>query len=72
MDRRGRRQSLLAANLSWLEARGLDGFVAEGAELARGVRLEQSLVGAGARVSGQGTAHALRGLPGRDGAGAAH
>ncbi|MEO6599317.1 MAG: nucleotidyltransferase family protein [Polyangiaceae bacterium] len=48
-------QGLLAANLVWLSARGLDGFVAEGAELARGVRLEDSLVGAGARVLGQGT-----------------
>jgi mannose-1-phosphate guanylyltransferase len=46
---------LLAANLAWLAARGLDGFVADGAELARGVRLEESLVGAGARVVGQGT-----------------
>lgn len=46
---------LLAANLEWLATRGLDGFVADGAELARGVRLEESLVGAGARVVGQGT-----------------
>jgi mannose-1-phosphate guanylyltransferase len=47
--------SLLAANLAWLEARGLDGYVADGAEVARGVRLEGSLVGAGARVIGQGS-----------------
>jgi mannose-1-phosphate guanylyltransferase len=47
--------ALLAANLAWLAARGLDGFVADGAELARGVRLDGSLVGAGARVVGQGT-----------------
>jgi mannose-1-phosphate guanylyltransferase len=46
---------LLAANLAWLSARGLDGFVAEGAELAPGVRLQDSLVGVGARVLGQGT-----------------
>jgi mannose-1-phosphate guanylyltransferase len=46
---------LLAANLAWLSARGLDGFVADGAELAPGVRLEDSIVGAGARVLGQGT-----------------
>ena len=47
-------QSLLAANLAWLSARGLDGFVAEGAELGPGVRLRDSLVGLGARVSGDG------------------
>ena len=46
---------LLAANLAWLGARGLDGFVADDAELARGVRLQDSLVGAGARVTGEGT-----------------
>ena len=46
---------LLAANLAWLASRGLDGFIADGAEVARGVRLEDSVVGAGARVLGQGT-----------------
>lgn len=51
----GDARSLLAANLTWLAARGLSRFVADGAELAPGVRLQDSLVGAGARVSGQGT-----------------
>ncbi len=46
--------SLLAANLAWLATRGLDGFVGEGAELASGVALHDSLVGAGARVLGSG------------------
>ena len=46
--------SLLSANLAWLEKRGLDGFVADGAEVARGVQLRDSLVGAGARVLGEG------------------
>ena len=46
---------LLAANLAWLAARGIDGFVGDGAELAPGVRLEDSVLGAGARVVGQGT-----------------
>lgn len=45
---------LLAANLAWLRARGLDGFVAESAELAPSVRLEESVVSADARVLGQG------------------
>ncbi len=45
---------LLAANLAWLAERGLDGYVGEGAELASGVTLHDSLVGAGARVSGSG------------------
>ena len=47
--------SLLSTNLAWLETRGLDGFVADGAELAPGVSLRDSLVGAGARVLGSGT-----------------
>jgi mannose-1-phosphate guanylyltransferase len=47
-------KSLLRANLAWLETRGLDGFVGDGAEVSAGARLKQSVVGAGARVLGQG------------------
>jgi mannose-1-phosphate guanylyltransferase len=47
-------QSLLRANLDWLAARGFDSFLAPGAVLAAGVELRQALVGAGARVEGQG------------------
>ena len=46
--------SLLAANLAWLSERGLDGFVAEGAEVQRTVQVRDSLVGANARVLGEG------------------
>ena len=45
---------LLAANVAWLRTRGLDGFVADSAEVARGVRLEESVVSTDARVVGQG------------------
>ena len=47
-------KSLLAANLAWLRFRGLDGFVADGATVARTVQVRDSLVGAGARVIGEG------------------
>ena len=50
----GNLHSLLSANLAWLETRGLDGFVADGADVARGVKLLNSLVGEGARVLGEG------------------
>ncbi len=46
--------SLLSANLAWLAARELDSFVADGAEIAGGVAVLRSIVGAGARVTGQG------------------
>jgi mannose-1-phosphate guanylyltransferase len=46
--------SLLAANLAWLSERGLDGFVAEGADVVRTVQVRGSLVGANARVLGEG------------------
>jgi len=46
--------SLLRANLAWLDARGLGAFQGQGAELAPGVELRQAVVGAGARVQGQG------------------
>jgi mannose-1-phosphate guanylyltransferase len=47
-------RSLLVANLAWLRARGLDSFVADGAEIAAGITLSGSVVGAGARVTGHG------------------
>jgi mannose-1-phosphate guanylyltransferase len=46
--------ALLAANLAWLSARGLDSFVVPGAEVAAEVELRSSVIGAGARVRGQG------------------
>jgi mannose-1-phosphate guanylyltransferase len=46
--------SLLRANLAWLAARGLDSFVAAGAEVSQRVELNASVIGAGARVEGQG------------------
>jgi len=46
--------SLLRANLAWLAARELDSFLASGAEIAAGISLQHSVVGAGARVLGQG------------------
>jgi mannose-1-phosphate guanylyltransferase len=42
------------ANLAWLARRGLEAFVGEGASVAPGVRLERTLVGAGARIEGEG------------------
>ncbi|MEI9940450.1 MAG: NDP-sugar synthase [Pseudomonadota bacterium] len=47
-------RGLLAANLAWLGARNLDSFQGPGAEVASGVELRQSLIGAGARVRGHG------------------
>jgi NDP-sugar pyrophosphorylase family protein len=44
--------SYLAANLAWLGARGLTHWSGVGAQVAEGVRLESSIVGAGARVEG--------------------
>ena len=46
--------SLLAANLAWLDARGRSSFQGRGAEVAPHVELRRALVGAGARVHGQG------------------
>ncbi len=46
--------SLLRANLIWLAARGSSAFVADSAEVPASVTLRQSVVGAGARVLGQG------------------
>jgi mannose-1-phosphate guanylyltransferase len=45
---------LLAANWAWLAERELGAFVGEGAQVSRAVQLRQSVVGAGARVSGDG------------------
>jgi NDP-sugar pyrophosphorylase family protein len=44
----------LEANLAWLEERGVGSFVAEGASVAPGVTLVESIVGRGASVEGQG------------------
>jgi mannose-1-phosphate guanylyltransferase len=46
--------SLLAANLAWLAARELDSFLGAGIEISAGVTVEHSVLGAGARVLGQG------------------
>ncbi|MEO7036115.1 MAG: NDP-sugar synthase [Polyangiaceae bacterium] len=50
----GDARRLLAANWTWLAARGLDSFVAEGVERPAAVELRQSVVGARARIVGQG------------------
>jgi mannose-1-phosphate guanylyltransferase len=50
----GQPPALLRANLRWLDRRGLAAWSATDAELAPGVRLERSLVGAGALVRGTG------------------
>ncbi|HET7542328.1 MAG TPA: nucleotidyltransferase family protein [Polyangiaceae bacterium] len=46
--------SLLAANLAWLAGRGLDSHRDPSASVSPGVELRQALVGAGARIVGQG------------------
>jgi mannose-1-phosphate guanylyltransferase len=47
-------QSYLAANLRWLRSGGAPAFVGAGAVIAAGVRVEDSVIGAGARVDGEG------------------
>ncbi len=47
-------RALLWANLAWLAVRELGSFVAAGAEIASGVEPRNSVIGAGARVLGQG------------------
>lgn len=47
-------KSLLEANLAWLSAGGLDSWLGQGAQVAHGVELRQTLIGAGARVEGRG------------------
>lgn len=47
-------RALLAANMAWLADRGLQSYLADSAELAPGVTLSASLVGARARVRGSG------------------
>jgi mannose-1-phosphate guanylyltransferase len=51
----GDARALLLANLAWLSARELAFFVAPGAEISGAVSLHGSVVGAGARVVGQGS-----------------
>ncbi|HEY4158349.1 MAG TPA: sugar phosphate nucleotidyltransferase [Polyangiaceae bacterium] len=48
-------ESLLQANLDWLEQRVLGSFVAPGVEVEPGVSAERSVVSRGARVRGHGT-----------------
>jgi mannose-1-phosphate guanylyltransferase len=50
----GEPRAYLAANLAWLTRTGARAFVAAGAEVAQAVRLVDTLVGAGARVEGEG------------------
>ena len=50
----GDARSYLAANLAWLAARGLASFTGLGGHVAPGVVLEQTVLGAGASVSGSG------------------
>jgi mannose-1-phosphate guanylyltransferase len=52
------------AHARWLERRGARAFVAEGARVDRGVRLERSIVGAGAVVRGEGLVRACVVWPG--------
>jgi len=44
----------LAANLAWLDVRGLERWAGEGARVAPGVRLDRAVVGRGAQVVGSG------------------
>ena len=46
--------SYLRANTRWLARQKLRSYVGDGAEIAEGVTLEDSVVGAGAQVSGRG------------------
>jgi mannose-1-phosphate guanylyltransferase len=46
--------SYLAANLAWLDARGLKHWAGEGTQVPREVRLDRTILGRDARVSGSG------------------
>ncbi|MDP9037033.1 MAG: sugar phosphate nucleotidyltransferase [Myxococcota bacterium] len=46
--------SYLRANLAWLQARGVSGWFGADADIAPGIRIERSIVGAGAAVAGSG------------------
>jgi mannose-1-phosphate guanylyltransferase len=48
-------ESYRAANLAWLDARGLASWIGPAASVAPGVTLHRSLVGEGATVVGEGT-----------------
>ena len=50
----GQPDALLRANMRWLERGGLSAWSAADADIGPGVRLERSIVGAGARVRGHG------------------
>jgi NDP-sugar pyrophosphorylase family protein len=51
----GTLESYRAANLAWLDARGLASWVAPGATVAPSVTLRRTVVGYGATVAGDGT-----------------
>jgi mannose-1-phosphate guanylyltransferase len=51
----GTLESYRAANLAWLDARGLRAWAAPGARIAAGVVLDRSILGEGAVVEGEGT-----------------
>jgi len=53
-----------SSNLAWLAQRGASAFVGEGADIHRGIALDRSLVGAGARVSGHGALREVVVVPG--------
>ncbi len=44
----------LAANLAWLERRGLERWIGPGAAVAESVQVRRSIIGSGARVTGAG------------------
>jgi len=60
----GQPASLLRANLRWLEARGLEAWSAAGTTVEARARLERSLVGEGAAVTGAGVVRECVVFPG--------
>jgi mannose-1-phosphate guanylyltransferase len=51
----GSLESYLAANLAWLDARRLESWVGEDAQVARSITIDRALVGAAASVVGNGS-----------------
>jgi mannose-1-phosphate guanylyltransferase len=62
----GTPEALLRANLAWLERVGLACYRSPDARVADGVRLERSIVGAGATVLGSGTVRDVVVFPGAE------
>jgi hypothetical protein len=60
----GTAESLLRANVRWLERRGLGHWVAPDARVGSAVRLDRALVGSGAVVKGEGLVRECVVLPG--------